>query len=125
MTLFFCSYFIVTKTIAQSNLTWTMKDKMEKGAIKSITTINSEFTGFKNDAEVSKFCSNLKLNKDIQSCNIISKTNSTCNLQIVMKSAHEGRYYIQFAKNIGVEYLVFNEQRKSVNEALAKDQNKK
>lgn len=121
----FCSLFIASKTFAQSNLVWNMKDKIEKGGIKNITTINSEFTGFKNDSEVAKFYSNLKANKDVLSCNIISKTNSSCNIQLIMKATHDGRYYAQFAKNMGVEYLVLNQKRKSVDEALAKAQGKK
>jgi hypothetical protein len=124
ITFLFCSLFIATKTVAQSNLVWTMKDKMQKGGLKTITTINSEFTGFKSEAEVAKFCSDLKANKDVQSCNVISKTNSTCNLQIVMKSTHDGRYYMQLASNMGVAYVVANQQRKSVSESLAKAQKK-
>lgn len=125
ISLLFCSLFIASKTFAQSNLVWNMKDKIEKGGIKTITTINSEFTGFKNDSEVAKFYSNLKANKDVQSCNIISKTNSSCNIQLIMKATHDGRYYAQFAKNMGIEYLVLNQKRKSVDEALAKAQGKK
>lgn len=121
----FCSLFVATKTVAQSNLVWTMKDKIQKGAIKTMTTFNSEFSGFKNDTEIAKFCSDLKSNKDVQSCNVVSKTNSTCKLQLVMKSAHEGPYYFQLAKNMGVEVVVANQQRKSVTESLAKARNKK
>lgn len=121
----FCTLFIATKTVAQSNLVWTMKDKMEKGAIKTVTTINSEFTGFKNDAEITKFCSDLKSNKDVQACNVVSKTTSACNLQIVMKSAHNGKYYLQLAKSIGVENIIVNQKRKNVDQSLAKAENKK
>jgi hypothetical protein len=90
-----------------------------------MTTFNSEFSGFKNDTEIAKFCSDLKSNKDVQSCNVVSKTNSTCKLQLVMKSTHEGPYYFQLAKNMGVEVVVANQQRKSVTESLAKARNKK
>lgn len=103
-----------SKTYAQSNITWTIKDKIVKGYIKSHTSFNTSFSGFTNKSEFDKFLSKIKSNPEIASIEIKnSDANGNCDLKLVMKHTHDKIYYIGLAQKLGVSYIVFNNVKKT------------
>lgn len=113
---FFCTIFFVSKTYAQSNLTWTFKGQTPKGFLKTGTVFNSIFTGFKSNEETTSFIQTLKSNKEIASCDVLSSTKNSCDLKIVMKQTHNKPYYINLASRIGVQFISANGNKKSIEE---------
>jgi hypothetical protein len=123
----FCSLFIVTKTFAQSNLTWTLKYKAEKGFFKTNTAFNSSFSGFNNKAESASFIEKIKSNPDVASVNVSNMApNGNCDVMLNMKQPHDRMYYISLAQKLGIIYLQANNgPKKTVSQVLTEIRNKK
>lgn len=114
---FMCSSF---NLFSQSNLTWSIKDRLEKGAIKTTTVFNSNFSGFLNKQEAIAFCQKLKTNPEVASCEIILNSGANCDMKLTMKQTHTNVYYIGLAQKLGVTNLAVNGQTKTI-EQMMKD----
>jgi DNA integrity scanning protein DisA with diadenylate cyclase activity len=101
---------------AQSNLTWVIKDQMQKGAIKTMTVFNSSVTGFKSAEEVNKFCQTLKSYPEVASCTVVSSTASSCSFKLAMKNAQNKAFYLGMAGRSGVAFISINGAVKSLDE---------
>lgn len=106
----------VTGLLAQSNLTWIIKDPTQKGFLKTATVFNSTFSGFKSNEETASFIQTLKSNKEIATCDVLSSSKNSCDLKIVMKQAHNKPYYINLASTIGVQFISLNGNKKTLQE---------
>ena len=111
---FFCS--MVFTTFSQSNLTWTVKGDIPQGYLKRSTVFNSNFNGFKNNVESAAFIQKLKSNSEIESCDVVSSTENSCDVKITMKRIHEKSYYLNFASSVGVNFISINGDKKSLDE---------
>jgi uncharacterized protein (DUF2141 family) len=112
------------KAYSQSNLTWTIKDQLEKGGIKTATVFNSNFAGFTSKQEAIAFSQKLKASQEIVSCDIISNSGTNCDIKLVMKQPHDKRYYAGFAAKMGISYIQVNGTKKTPAQWLEK-KNKK
>lgn len=113
------------KGFSQSNLTWTVKDKIEKGFIKSHTTFNSSFSGFTNKEEANKFLSKIRSNAEVASVSVInSDANGNCDLTLVMKQTHDKMYYVGLAQKLGISYIVVNGVKKTPAQIVEEKRNK-
>jgi hypothetical protein len=111
---------------AQSNLTWTVKDNVQKGFFKTATTLNSHFSGFSSKDEATKFCDKLKTNPEVASAVVSnSDANGNCDLKLVMKQAHDKQFYLILAQKLGVSYIDVNGQKKTPEQIIADKRNKK
>ncbi len=113
------------KAHSQSNLTWIIKDHMEKGALKTMTVFNSSITGFKSTEEVNKFCQTLKANPEVASCTVISSTANSCNIKLNMKHAQNKSYYVGLAARAGIAYINMNGTTKTLDEIKQGNKGKK
>lgn len=115
-----------SSTYAQSNITWTLKDKVQKGFFKSSTTLNSHFSGFTSKDEAAKFCAKFKANAEVASAEVSnSDANGNCDLRLVMKQPHNKQYYVNMAQKLGVAYISVNNQKKTPTQILEEIRNKK
>jgi len=111
---------------AQSNVTWTVKDKVQKGFFKSSTVINSHFSGFANKDEATKFCSKIKANPEVASAEVSnSDANGNCDVKLAMKQPHNKQYYVGFAQKLGVAFIDVNGQKKTPTQLMEDIRNKK
>lgn len=113
------------KARAQSNITWTLKDDLAKGAIKTTTVLNSNFSGLSTKENAVAFVQKIKANPEVASCDIVSNTGSSCDVKLVMKKAHDKMYYINMAQKLGVAYIQVNGQKKTPAQFIADKRNKK
>lgn len=114
-------FFIVVSSgsmFAQSNLTWIVMDQLDKGAINKKTEFNVTVQGISNQNEMVAFCQKIRSNKDVESCENMGKSENGYKLKLVMKQVNESRYYLSWVKKLGVEYVVFNNEKKMVEELL-------
>jgi hypothetical protein len=117
---------LTSSAYAQSNLTWTLKDKVQKGFFKSSTTLNSHFSGFTSKDEATKFCAKIKANPEVASAEVSnSDANGNCDLRLVMKQPHNKQYYVGMAQKLGVSYISVNNQKKTPTQILEEIRNKK
>lgn len=124
-TILFCLIISASNLIAQSNITWKFKDKLEKGQIKTLTVINSNFSGFSNAQEITTFCQNIKSNPEISSCEIITNSGTNCDMKLTMKQPHDKQYYLGFAKKSGITNIEVNGNKKTVDQMVLDMRNKK
>lgn len=110
---------------SQSNLTWVIKDHIEKGAIKTMTVFNSNVTGFKSAEEVNKFCQTLKANPEVASCTVVSSTANSCNIKLAMKHAQNKAYYVGMAARAGIAFINMNGTTKTLDEIKRGNKDKK
>ncbi len=113
------------KAHAQSNITWTLKDNFAKGAIKTTTVLNSNFSGLSSKENAIAFVQKLKANPEVASCDIITNTGSSCDVKLVMKKAHDKMYYVNMAQKLGVAYIEVNGQKKTPAQFIIDKRNKK
>ncbi|MES2762999.1 MAG: hypothetical protein V4677_12375 [Bacteroidota bacterium] len=100
------------KAYSQSNLTWTVKDKVEKGFLKTATVINTNFSGFTNKDEATKFYAKIKANPEVASAEVLnSDANGNADIKLTMRQAHNKQYYIGMAQKLGVTYIQINGRR--------------
>jgi hypothetical protein len=105
--------------LAQSNVTWTIKDHLTEG-MKSTTVFNSNFSGLKNaDAGVA-LCQKWKANPDVLSCDIIKNSGTNCDVKLVMKQVHNKAYFARIASGMGIAYIEANGKKKTPAEWLEK-----
>jgi hypothetical protein len=116
---------LASNAYSQSNLTWTLKDKGEKGFFKTHTDFNSNFSGFANKTESEKFLAKLKSNSEIASV-VVSKVeeNGNCDLVINMKQPHDRLYYVGLAQKLGIDYIQYNNQKKTPAEIIEQSRKK-
>ena len=105
---------LTTKTYAQSNLTWKVKDNIQKGFFKTHTTFNTSFYGFTSKEEANKLISKIKANPEAESVEISnSDVNGNADVKLVMKNVHDKMYYVGFAQKLGIAYLEVNGNKKT------------
>ncbi|MBK8366592.1 MAG: hypothetical protein IPL10_03990 [Bacteroidetes bacterium] len=121
----FCIIISASNLFAQSNLTWTIKDELGKGAVKTTTVFNSNFSGFLNKQEAIAFCQKLKTNPEVASCEIIANNGTNSDMKLVMKQAHNKQYYIAFAQKQSITSISVNGQKKTTEQMLQDIRNKK
>ncbi len=121
----FCIIISASNLFAQSNLTWTIKDELGKGAVKTTTIFNSNFSGFLNKQEAIAFCQKLKANPEVASCEIIANNGTNSDMKLVMKQAHNKQYYIGFAQKQSITSISVNGQKKTTEQMLQDIRNKK
>ncbi len=109
-----------TNLIAQSNLTWTFNDKLEKGAIKTTTIFNTTFSGFTSATEVATFCQDLKGNAYFSSFDVVTSNATTCVVKFVMKQAQPKSFYVGLARKLNVTDIVANGIKKPTQDWLKK-----
>lgn len=110
----FAFILLIGKSYAQSNITWVIKDKIEKGFFKTATTINSQFNGFSNKEDADKFIQKIKGNAEVASVSILnSDVNGNTDMKITMKQTHDKQYYIGMAQKLGVQYIEANGKKKT------------
>ncbi len=112
------------KARAQSNITWTLKDNFVKGAIKTTTVLNSNFSGLTSKENAIAFVQKFKSNPDVASCEIINNTGTSCDVKLVMKHAHDKFYYVNMAQKLGVAYIQVNGQKKTPSQFIIDKRNK-
>lgn len=102
------------KAYSQSNLTWKVKDNIQKGFFKTHTTFNTSFTGFTSKDEATKLISKIKSNPEVASVETSnSDVNGNCDLKLVMKSVHDKMYYVGLAQKLGIAYFEVNGNKKT------------
>ncbi len=121
----FCLIFSASKIVAQSNLTWTIKDQIGKGAIKTTTVFNSNFSGFLNKQEAITFCQKLKTNPEVASCEIVTNNGTNSDMKLTMKQAHNKQYYIGLAQKLSITSIAVNGHKKTTEQMLQDIRNKK
>lgn len=121
----FCLIISASSMFAQSNITWTLKDNFAKGAIKTTTVLNSNFSGLTSKENAVAFVQKLKANPEVASCEIINNTGSNCDVKLVMKQAHDKMYYVNMAQKLGVAYIEVNGQKKTPAQFIIDKRNKK
>lgn len=116
---------LCSQVYSQSNLTWTLKDKGEKGFFKTHTEFNSNFSGFSNKNESSTFIEKVKSNPEIASVNVSNiDANGNCDVVLNMKQPHDKMYYIGLAQKFGITYIQYNNQKKTLPEITQEIRNK-
>lgn len=114
------------KTYSQSNLTWKVKDDIQKGYFKTHTTFNTSFIGFTNKDEANKFFAKLKSNPEVLAAEVSnSDANGNCDLKLVMKQAHDKMYYIGLAQKLGVSYFEVNGKKQTPEQIIAEKRSQK
>ncbi len=103
-----------TKAYSQSNLTWKVKDNIQKGFFKTHTTFNTSFTGFTSKEEATKLISKIKSNPEVAIVDTSnSDVNGNCDVKLVMKSVHDKMYYVGLAQKLGIAYFEVNGNKKT------------
>ena len=120
----FCLIFSASKVIAQSNITWTIKDNLGKGVVKTMTVFNSNYSGFSNKQEAIAFCQKLKTNPEVASCDIVTNSGTNCDVKMVMKQTHDKVYYIALAQKLNIAFINANGQAKTPTEMMQEIRNK-
>jgi hypothetical protein len=111
---------------SQSNLTWKVKDNIQKGFFKSHTTFNTSFTGFTSKDEATKFFTKMRSNPEVVSAEVSNAdANGNCDLKLVMKEAHDKMYYVGLAQKLGVAYFEVNGKKQTPDQIVAEKRNKK
>ena len=114
------------KAYSQSNLTWKVKDNIQKGFFKSHTTFNTSFTGFTSKDEATKFFTKMRSNPEVVSAEVSNAdANGNCDLKLVMKEAHDKMYYVGLAQKLGVAYFEVNGKKQTPDQIVAEKRNKK
>ena len=102
------------KVYAQSNITWTIKDNVQKGFFKTNTSFNTHFSGFSSKAQSDDLIQKMKAFSDVASATTTNAdANGNCDLKLIMKSAHEKRYYLGVAQKLGIQYIEVNGTKKT------------
>lgn len=105
---------LTTKAYAQSNLTWKVKDNIQKGFFKTHTTFNTSFSGFTSKEEANKLISKIKANPEVSSVEVSnSDANGNADVKLVMKNVHDKMYYVGFAQKLGIAYFEVNGNKKT------------
>lgn len=115
----FCMVYFSSGIMAQSNVTWTIKDHLS-GGTKSTTVFNSNFSGLKNSEAGIAICQKWKANTDVLSCDIVKNSGTNCDIKLVMKQAHNKAYYARLASGMGIAYIEANGKKKTPTEWLEK-----
>ena len=120
----FCLILSASNLFAQSNLTWTIKDQLGKGVIKTTTVFNSNFSGFLNKQEAIAFCQKLKTNPEVASCEIVTNSGANCDMKLTMKQPHNKQYYVSLAQKLNITNIAVNGQKKTTAEMMQEIRNK-
>lgn len=103
-----------TKAYSQSNLTWKVKDDIQKGFFKTHTTFNTSFSGFTSKEEATKLISKIKSNPEVASLEVSNTdANGNCDVKLVMKNVHDKMYYVGYAQKLGIAYFEVNGKKKT------------
>lgn len=100
---------IAGKAYSQSNLTWTVKDKVQKGFFKSSKVLNSNFSGFTNKEEATAFFNKLKMDRSVLSAEVINtdaKGNS--DVKLTMRDTHDKKFYVGMAQKYQIAHISAN-----------------
>ncbi|MCD6018333.1 MAG: hypothetical protein K0S53_1454 [Bacteroidetes bacterium] len=119
-TVFIFLIFFSALTFGQSNVTWKLKDKGEKGFFKTKTVFHSAFYGFNNKTESNALIAKLKTDPAVASIlasNVDSRGN--CDMVITMKQVQGKLYYVTLAQRLHVAYMEFNNQKKTPSQILS------
>lgn len=108
------------KAYSQSNITWTIKNHLQKGVIKTMTTFNGNVSGFSSKEQAIAFFQKFKSHPEVASCDIITNTGTNCDMKLVMKQTHDKKYYATFAMKMGISYIVANGAKKTPAQWLEK-----
>jgi hypothetical protein len=113
-------FMLSVQAYGQSNTTWTIKDNVQKGFFKTATTFNTHFSGFTNKAQADAVILKIKGYGDIASATVTNEdANGNCDVKMVMKMAHDKKYYLAFAQKIGIQYVEVNGKKKTPAEWMA------
>jgi hypothetical protein len=112
--------FVSSATIAQSNLTWVMKEKADNAYFMR-TEFNYNISGFSSAKEASIFYAKMKENTDVTSVLDKGKDDAgNYKILVTMKSAHNKEYYLNWASKLGVSYILnVKGEKKTPQELLA------
>ena len=117
---------LTSAAYAQSNVTWTVKDKVQKGFFKSSTVINSHFSGFANKDEATKFCSKIKAYPEVASAEVSNAdANGNCDIKLSVKQPQNKQYYVNLAQKLGVAFINVNGEKKTPEQIIVDMRNKK
>lgn len=106
---------------AQSNTTWTIKDRAEKGFFKTATTFHTHLSGFTARSQSDALMQSLKANGNIAAATLSNTdANGNGDLLLVMKTAQDKKYYIGLAQKLGIQYLEVNGTKKTPAQWLQK-----
>lgn len=116
----------VSKAYGQSNITWSIKDDVQKEYFKVNTVFNSHVSGFKSKAEADAFILKLKKNTDVASVTVSNAdVNGNANVQMVMKTTHDTRYYLGMAQTLNIEFVEVNRVKKTIQQWQADEKENK
>ena len=106
--------------IAQSNLTWVMKEKADDAYFQK-TEFNCNISGFNNQQEATAFYAKMKQNADVTSVQDKGKdATGNYNVLLIMKSAQNKSYYLNWFSKLGVMYVLNAKgEKKTVQSLLA------
>src|ERR1700756_5224638 len=111
------------KVFAQTNITWILSDKVEKGYFKNKTEFTSTFSGFSNAAEATAFFDKLKTIPNILSVTTNGKdAKGNYRATFTVKEPQAGKYYASIMSKIGVSEVEMNGQKKTTKSLLAGNQ---
>jgi|SRR6185437_5763447 len=104
--------------IAQSNLTWVMKEKGDNYFQK--TEFNCGISGLNNQKEATAFSNKIKENPDVAS--VLDKGKDAAGnyaMTIMMKSIQNKNYYFSWATKLGITTVMYvNGEKKTLQEAF-------
>ena len=105
--------------IAQSNLTWVMKEKGDKTYFQK-TEFNCGISGLNNQKEATAFFNKIKENPDVASVSDKGKDAAgNYTMTIMMKSIQNKKYYFDWATKLGITtVMAVNGQKKTLQEAF-------
>lgn len=113
------------RLFAQSNLTWVINDKYEKGYFKSKTEIKSSFVGLLNATEAASFFKKIKENPEILSVDQLGKdSKGNYSVLLKVKEPQSAKFYLTMLNKIGVSNVELDGVKKSVQETMAGMENK-
>lgn len=112
----------VMNLMSQSNaITWTIKNKMEKGFFKTEKNFDATFSGFKSKEEAMKFADQFKTAPDVASYTVTNVSNSACDVKFSMNDVHDKMFYVGMASKMGVTHMSAAGQTKALEEMRNKN----
>ena len=94
---------VSSASIAQSNLTLVMKNKINFNQ----TEFNYSISGLNNQKDATAFCTKMKENADVSSVQDKGKdAEGNYNVMVTMKSVQNKAYYLNWASILGISYVI-------------------
>jgi hypothetical protein len=105
--------FSLSQMRSQANITWSIKEKIDKQYFKETKVFSGTYTGFKNEEEVQSFIQKMKEFQGVESCELLKRDKNTLTIKFTMRETHIGRYYFgRFAEDLQIGNIIINQVKK-------------